>query len=115
MAILITGGAGFIGSAFVHSWFMHSDEPAVTLDLLTYAGNADNFTDLPATAAHTFVHGDIGDTLCLRCQRHGAALQITRVVHIRSIQHRCMPCFGDTSGIHQCIAIAFLERDRLNK
>ena len=37
--ILVTGGAGFIGSNFVLDWLAGSDEPVVNLDLLTYAGN----------------------------------------------------------------------------
>jgi dTDP-D-glucose 4,6-dehydratase len=40
--ILMTGGAGFIGSNFVHRWLADSDEPVVTLDKLTYAGNLAN-------------------------------------------------------------------------
>jgi dTDP-glucose 4,6-dehydratase len=61
MAILVTGGAGFIGSNFTHDWFAAGDEPVVNLDKLTYAGNPQNLADLPKTAAHTFVHGDIAD------------------------------------------------------
>lgn len=61
MAILVTGGAGFIGSAFVHAWCARTDEELVNLDLLTYAGNMDNLADLPAQGRHTFVHGDICD------------------------------------------------------
>ena len=37
--ILVTGGAGFIGGNFVLDWLVHSDEPVVNLDKLTYAGN----------------------------------------------------------------------------
>ena len=40
MTILVTGGAGFIGSNFVHHWLDQSDEPLVNLDALTYAGDA---------------------------------------------------------------------------
>lgn len=66
MAILVTGGAGFIGSAFVHAWCSCSDEPIVTLDLLTYAGNLDNLSGLPAAAKHQFVRGDIRDGRLVR-------------------------------------------------
>lgn len=59
--ILITGGAGFIGSNFVLDWLAQSDEPAVNLDKLTYAGNLENLTSLDADARHIFVHGDMGD------------------------------------------------------
>lgn len=85
MAILITGSAGFIGSAFVHSWFLHSEEPAVTLDLLTYAGNPDNFAGLPSTAAHTFVHGDIADRNLM--QRLLAEFQPRAIVHLAAETH----------------------------
>jgi dTDP-glucose 4,6-dehydratase len=61
MAILVTGGAGFIGSNFIQDWFAAGDEPVVNLDKLTYAGNPQNLTDLPKGAAHMFVHGDIAD------------------------------------------------------
>ena len=61
MAILVTGGAGFIGSNFVLDWLARSDEPVVNLDKLTYAGNLENLSSLQADARHTFVHGDLGD------------------------------------------------------
>jgi dTDP-glucose 4,6-dehydratase len=63
MAILITGGAGFIGSNFIHGWCGASDETVVNLDRLTYAGNMQNLAGLPLRASHCFVHGDIGDRL----------------------------------------------------
>jgi dTDP-glucose 4,6-dehydratase len=59
--ILVTGGAGFIGSNFVLDWLAHSSEPVVTLDLLTYAGNRRNLASLEGDARHRFVQGDIGD------------------------------------------------------
>jgi dTDP-glucose 4,6-dehydratase len=61
MAILVTGGAGFIGSNFVLDWLAQSDEPIVNLDKLTYAGNLDNLAGLEGDARHIFVQGDIGD------------------------------------------------------
>ncbi|MCC2957064.1 dTDP-glucose 4,6-dehydratase [Massilia sp. IC2-477] len=61
MTILVTGGAGFIGSNFVIDWLAHHDEPVVNLDKLTYAGNLENLASLAGDARHHFVRGDIGD------------------------------------------------------
>jgi len=61
MTILVTGGAGFIGSNFVLDWLAASDEPVVNLDKLTYAGNLDNLASLAGHPGHVFVQGDIGD------------------------------------------------------
>ena len=60
--ILVTGGAGFIGSNFVLDWLAQGDEPVVNLDKLTYAGNLANLASVQGDARHTFVQGDIGDT-----------------------------------------------------
>jgi dTDP-D-glucose 4,6-dehydratase len=59
--ILITGGAGFIGSNFVLDWLAGSSEPVLNLDRLTYAGNLENLASLRGDARHVFVQGDIGD------------------------------------------------------
>ena len=61
MTILVTGGAGFIGSNFVHHWLGQSDEPLVNLDALTYAGNLSNLARWAGDPRHVFVKGDIGD------------------------------------------------------
>lgn len=61
MTILITGGAGFIGSNFVLDWLAQSGEPVVNLDKLTYAGNLQNLASLDGDGRHVFVHGDIAD------------------------------------------------------
>ncbi|WIT10067.1 dTDP-glucose 4,6-dehydratase [Paucibacter sediminis] len=61
MTILVTGGAGFIGSNFVLDWLAQSDEKVVTLDALTYAGNLENLASLQGDARHLFVQGDICD------------------------------------------------------
>jgi dTDP-glucose 4,6-dehydratase len=60
--ILVTGGAGFIGSNFVLDWLAQLDEPVVNLDKLTYAGNLSNLKSLHQDARHRFVQGDICDT-----------------------------------------------------
>lgn len=60
MTILVTGGAGFIGSNFIHEWLASIDERVVNLDLLTYAGNLSNHATVDEVR-HLFVHGDIGD------------------------------------------------------
>jgi dTDP-glucose 4,6-dehydratase len=59
--ILVTGGAGFIGSNFVLDWFAHADEVVLNLDALTYAGNRENLQSLLNNPKHVFVHGDIGN------------------------------------------------------
>ena len=59
--ILVTGGAGFIGSNFVLDWLAQSDEPVVNLDKLTYAGNLENLASLAGNPGHRFVKGDIAD------------------------------------------------------
>jgi dTDP-glucose 4,6-dehydratase len=65
VSILVTGGAGFIGSNFVLEWLAESDEQVINLDKLTYAGNAENLQSLNGDQRHVFVQGDIGDSALL--------------------------------------------------
>ena len=58
--LLVTGGAGFIGSNFVHHVVEHTDHHVTVLDALTYAGNRDSLAGL-AEDRVTFVEGDIAD------------------------------------------------------
>ena len=62
MSILVTGGAGFIGSNFVLDWLAQSDELVINLDKLTYAGNIENLQSLNGDQRHVFVRSDIGDS-----------------------------------------------------
>jgi dTDP-glucose 4,6-dehydratase len=59
--LLVTGGAGFIGSNFILEWCAASAEPVVNLDKLTYAGNLGNLASLAGDPRHIFVRGDIGE------------------------------------------------------
>jgi dTDP-glucose 4,6-dehydratase len=61
IVILVTGGAGFIGSNFVLEWLAQENSALVNLDKLTYAGNAENLAAVSADPRHIFVHGDIND------------------------------------------------------
>lgn len=62
MKMLVTGGSGFIGSNFIRYWFFNNpNDKIVNLDLLTYAGNAENLADLSSNPNYTFVQGDICD------------------------------------------------------
>lgn len=59
--LIVTGGAGFIGANFVLDWIARHEEPVLTLDALTYAGNLANLSSVRDEARHRFVQGDIGD------------------------------------------------------
>ena len=88
--ILVTGGAGFIGSNFILDWLDQSNEPVLNLDKLTYAGNLQNLTTLDGNPGHIFVHGDIGDsalmTTLLREHQPRAVLNFAAESHVdRSI------------------------------
>ena len=59
--ILVTGGAGFIGSNFIIEWLANDAGGVVNLDALTYAGNLKNLASLQNDERHSFVHGDVCD------------------------------------------------------
>jgi dTDP-glucose 4,6-dehydratase len=85
MTILVTGGAGFIGSNFVLDWLRQSDEPVLNLDALTYAGNMHNLAALQGDKRHTFVHGDITDRALL--DRLLAEHKPRAIVHFAAESH----------------------------
>lgn len=61
--LMVTGGAGFIGTNFVHQWCKVEKEPVVVLDALTYAGKRNSLDPLVRAGAVTFIHGDIRDAM----------------------------------------------------
>ena len=67
MRLLVTGGAGFIGSNFIHYWIKnHPEDEIINYDKLTYSGNLENLKDVENNKNYKFVKGDIGDFKLLR-------------------------------------------------
>jgi dTDP-glucose 4,6-dehydratase len=85
MTVIVTGGAGFIGSNFVLDWLAQGDEPIVNLDALTYAGNLHNLDSLRGNAKHVFVQGDICDRALM--DKLFAEHQPRAVVHFAAESH----------------------------
>jgi dTDP-glucose 4,6-dehydratase len=83
--ILVTGGAGFIGSNFVLDWLAAGGEPVLNLDALTYAGNPENLASLRGDPRHAFVQGDITDRPLL--DRLLAQHQPRAIVHFAAESH----------------------------
>jgi dTDP-glucose 4,6-dehydratase len=85
-SVLVTGGAGFIGSNFVrHLLAARPEVRVVTYDLLTYAGSLENLRELPDPARHAFVQGDICDRAAV--DRALAAHGIDTIVHFAAESH----------------------------
>ncbi|OGO50731.1 MAG: dTDP-glucose 4,6-dehydratase [Chloroflexi bacterium RBG_16_68_14] len=81
--ILVTGGAGFIGSNFIHHLLQKYDYRVVNLDKLTYAGNLDNLRDIQDDPRYRFVHGNICDS-----QLVGRVMaEVDAVVHFAAESH----------------------------
>src|SRR3989344_2985931 len=84
MKLLVTGGAGFIGSNFIHYWIKHNPEDEViNFDKLTYAGNRQNLVDLEKNPAYHFVRGDIVDATSV----DSVMLGVDVVVHFAAESH----------------------------
>src|ERR1700723_2950135 len=84
--LFITGGAGFIGSNFVHHWLANTREGRVVVfDALTYAGNLDSLADIAGHPRYVFVKGDICDEARVRAllEQH----QIDTLVHFAAESH----------------------------
>jgi dTDP-glucose 4,6-dehydratase len=92
MNILVTGGAGFIGSNLIHFLLREASaetgcqiNKVVNIDLLTYAGNPSNLRSIESDPRYVFVHGDIGDRDLV--SRLLGQYQITHVMHLAAESH----------------------------
>ncbi len=84
MKLLVTGGAGFIGSNFIHYWLKnHPQDDIVNLDVLTYAGNLANLKDIENNSHYSFVKGDITDFVLV----DGLLGDIDLIVHFAAESH----------------------------
>lgn len=84
MRILVTGGAGFIGSNFIRFWLSrHPKDEIINLDKLTYAGNLDNLKEVEEDPRYHFVKGDIGDAFLVNKLLEG----VDWIVHLAAESH----------------------------
>lgn len=84
MKIFVTGGAGFIGSNFIHYWLKnHPDDFVINYDALTYAGNLDNLKDIETNPNYKFIKGDICDSDLVAASLEGIDL----IVHFAAESH----------------------------
>ncbi|MFH0874107.1 MAG: dTDP-glucose 4,6-dehydratase [Candidatus Komeilibacteria bacterium] len=84
MKLLVTGGAGFIGSNFIHYWLrQHPADQIVNLDALTYAGNKANLSAIESLANYSFILGDITDAAAVGRAMSGVDV----VVHFAAESH----------------------------
>ncbi len=84
MKLLVTGGAGFIGSNFILYWIKnHPEDLIVNLDKLTYAGNLENLKSIEGNSNYSFIHGDICDSKIADKAMEG----IDAVVHFAAESH----------------------------
>lgn len=84
MRVLVTGGAGFIGSNFIHYWLKnHPEDQVVNFDVLTYAGHLESLKDLEGNPNYEFIKGDITDAEAVESVMQG----IDIVVHFAAESH----------------------------
>lgn len=114
MKLLVTGGAGFIGSNFIRYWVKkYPNDTIVNLDVLTYAGSLDNLTEIQNNSNYHFVRGDI----CDRSLVDTVMKEIDTVVHFaaeshvdRSIQDPSAFIMTNIVGTHTLLESAVVHR-----
>ena len=95
--ILVTGGAGFIGSNFICEWLARHDEPILNLDALTYAGNLGNLKEVEGDHRHTFVQGNILDEQLL--------INLFNRFHPRAVIHFAAESHVDRSIVNPSVFV----------
>ncbi|MCF7860438.1 dTDP-glucose 4,6-dehydratase [Patescibacteria group bacterium] len=84
MKLLVTGGAGFIGSNFIHYWLKnHPEDDIVNIDALTYAGNLSSLDDIATNSHYRFVEGDITDVNLIE----SLVADVDTIVHFAAESH----------------------------
>lgn len=84
MKLLVTGGAGFIGSNFIRYWLSnHGEDRVINFDVLTYAGNLENVKDISNNPSYSFIKGDITDASQVNAAMEGVDV----VVHFAAESH----------------------------
>ena len=110
--ILVTGGAGFIGSNFILQWMEREDGRVVNLDKLTYAGNPRNLERVFSNPRYTFVRGDIADrNLVAECL---PAHQPRAILHFAAESHVDRSILGPDDFVHTNVhgTFSLLEETR---
>ncbi len=104
-SLLVTGGAGFIGSNFVRWVLSQTAARVVTLDALTYAGRLASLADLPDASRHTFVEGDVADDALVArvMEEHDVDL----VVHFAAESHVDRSIHGPAAFVHANVVGTF--------
>ena len=85
MRILVTGGAGFIGSALIRHLLQHTEHQVLNLDKLTYAGNLESLASVADSPRYSFLHADIGDSA--RVSQALASFRPDAVMHLAAESH----------------------------
>ncbi len=112
MRLLVTGGAGFIGSNYIrYVLSAHPDYQVINLDRLTYAGNLENLRDIESSGRYEFIKGDICDRRLLKGLEFDAILNFAAESHVdRSILDATPFLQTNISGVHSLLETA-RERD----
>jgi dTDP-glucose 4,6-dehydratase len=118
LTVLVTGGAGFIGSNFVLDWFESTDEPVINLDALTDTGNEANLARLAGDARHLFVHGNVCDSgllgRLLAEHRPRAVIHFAAESHVdRSIRDPALFMRSNVEGTFRLLQAARALHERL--